>query len=149
MDETRALSIVSALANGVNPQTGEVFPADSPFQSAEITRALYVAVRALQAQPARRRSDVPANAGKPWSDSEDAELLKAFDRGASLAGLAQAHARTVTGIQARLEKHGRVPPQNGNRPSQRASRHGQSASAAAERGPSDRSVRDQSAAFRG
>jgi hypothetical protein len=119
MDEARALTIVSALANGVNPQTGEVFPADSPFQSAQIVRALYVAARALQAQPVRRRADAPANAGKPWSETEDAELLNAFDRGASLASLAQAHARTTMGIQARLEKHGRLAPQSDNRPSQR------------------------------
>ena len=40
MDEQKALNIVTALANGVNPQTGEVFPGDSPYQSAEIVRAL-------------------------------------------------------------------------------------------------------------
>jgi hypothetical protein len=120
MDEVKALSIVSALANGVNPQTGEVFPDDSPYQTAEIVRALFVAARALQSQPStRRRPDTPANAGKPWSENEDAELLKAFDRGVTIPNLAQAHGRTPVGIQARLEKHGRVPPQD-NRPSQRA-----------------------------
>ncbi len=121
MDEVKALSIVSALANGVNPQTGEVFPDDSPYQTAEIVRALFVAARALQSQPVtRRRSDAPVNAGKPWSEGDDAQLLKAFDRGVAIVDLAQAHGRTVVGIQARLEKHGRVPPQVDNRPSQRA-----------------------------
>jgi hypothetical protein len=120
MDEARALSIVSALANGVNPQTGEVFDRDSPYQSADVVRALFVAARALQAQPAaRRRADAPANAGKPWNDNEDADLLREFDRGLPIADLAQKHGRTPVGIQARLEKHGRVPPQQDNRPSQR------------------------------
>ena len=30
MDDNKALSIVSALATGVNPQTGEMFEIDSP-----------------------------------------------------------------------------------------------------------------------
>lgn len=121
MDEARALSIVSALANGVNPLTGEVFAHDSPYQSAEIVRALFVATRALQAHPGtRRRADAPANAGKPWSEAEDADLLQAFDRGVAIAELARMHGRTPFGIQARLGKHGRVPPQQDNRPSQRA-----------------------------
>jgi hypothetical protein len=120
MDEVKALGIISALANGVNPQTGEVFPEDSPYQSAVVVRALFVAARALQAQPnARRRSEAPANAGKPWSDKEDAELLQAFDRGVAIKELAQVHGRTPMGIQARLEKHKRVSPQSDSGPSQR------------------------------
>lgn len=121
MDEARALSIVSALANGVNPHSGEVFAEGSPYQSAEIVRALFVAVRALQGQMSpRRRADAPTNAGKPWTEKEDVELQSAFDRGVTIADLARVHGRTAVGIQARLEKHGRVPPRQDNRPSQRA-----------------------------
>src|SRR5688572_18443227 len=40
MDDNRALAIVSALANGVNPQTGEIFEVDSPYQSVDVIRAL-------------------------------------------------------------------------------------------------------------
>lgn len=47
MDNAQAFRIVSALANGVNPLSGEVFPADSPYQAADIIRALYAAVRAM------------------------------------------------------------------------------------------------------
>ena len=119
MDEPRALNIVTALANGVNPQTGEVFDSDSPYQSAEIVRALFMAVRALQAQHARRRPDAPANAGKPWTPEEDAELLEAFDRGTPMATIAQAHARTLAGIQARLERNNRLEPRYEFRSSQR------------------------------
>jgi hypothetical protein len=49
MDEARALSIVSALANGVNPASGEIFPADSPHQSADVIRALFLVVRLMEA----------------------------------------------------------------------------------------------------
>jgi hypothetical protein len=114
MDEARALSIVSALANGVNPATGEIFPADSPYQTADVVRALFMVSRLLEARPARsrERAAAPGNAGKPWTTEEDQNLLRDFDRGIGIADLAQAHGRTSAGIQARLEKHGRVQPQN-------------------------------------
>ena len=47
MEEARAHAIVSALANGVNPLTGELFAVDSPYQSPDVIRALYCAVRSL------------------------------------------------------------------------------------------------------
>ena len=45
MDESRTVAILSALAHGVNPSTGEVFGADSPYQQAEVVRALFAALR--------------------------------------------------------------------------------------------------------
>lgn len=118
MDEARAHTIVSALANGVNPLTGELFAVDSPYQSADVIRALYCAVRALDASARRRtrgQGAASSNAGKPWSEDEDSQLLAAFDDGLQLAELAQAHGRTRGGIQARLVRHGRLAPQ-GDRP---------------------------------
>jgi hypothetical protein len=114
MDENKALDIVSALANGVNPLTGEVFDSDSPYQSPDIIRALYAAVRSLEAAArtrGRTRSRVPGNAGKPWSEAEDRQLLSKFDAGEPLAQIAQVHERTLAGIQARLERHGRLQTQ--------------------------------------
>lgn len=112
MDDDKALAIVSTLANGVNPQTGEVFDIDSPYQSADVVRALYVAVRALENINRRRarnnRTRLPANAGKPWTAQEDLELLEKFDAGEAVAQLAQLHDRTLAGIEARLERHGRL-----------------------------------------
>lgn len=118
MDDNKALSIVSALANGINPETGEVFYMDSPYQSVDVIRALYVAVRALETTTkAKLRSNkqrTPTNAGKPWTDQEDRELLTKFDEGLSIADLARVHDRTLAGIQARLERHGRLPAQGLN-----------------------------------
>ena len=118
MEDARALTIVTALASGVNPLTGELFAADSPYQSPDVIRALYIAVRALEAT-GRRRTRGPgaasSNAGKPWSDAEDRQLLSAFDNGQPLAELAQTHGRTRGGIQARLIRHGRLTPE-GDRP---------------------------------
>ena len=117
MDEARALTIVSALANGVNPLTGELFAVDSPYQSADVIRAMYCAVRALEGRrpAAHARQASSGNAGKPWTEEEDHQLLSAFDGGRPLAELAQVHGRTRGGIQARLVRHGRLAPQ-GDRP---------------------------------
>jgi len=116
MDETQALSIVAALADGVNPVTGEVFGPDSPYQSAQVIRALYCLLNAVQnkSRPSRRREQMPRNAGKPWTPEEDKVLLAGFDGGKSMTELADQHERTVVGITARLEKHGRVQPQMGS-----------------------------------
>ena len=115
MDDNKALAIVSALANGVNPQSGEMFEVDSPYQSVDVIRALYAAVRALEMTARTKsrtsRGRMPANAGKPWTEQEDRELLEKFDSGQSVPELAQAHDRTLAGIQARLERHGRVQVQ--------------------------------------
>jgi hypothetical protein len=122
MDDQKALSIVSALANGVNPLTGEVFPADSAYQSPDVVRALFVAVRALQgggaAAPStappealRSRTQTRNNVGKPWTEDEDRRLLTEFERGCSPRELAAVLGRSLAGIEARLERHGRIQPQ--------------------------------------
>jgi hypothetical protein len=117
MEEARALTILTALAGGVNPLTGELFAVDSPYQSPDVIRALYCALRALETAGRRRLRgpEAHSNAGKPWSDDEDRQLLSAFDNGRPLAELAQSHSRTRGGIQARLIRHGRLAPE-GDRP---------------------------------
>jgi hypothetical protein len=120
MDEAKALSVVAALANGINPLTGEVLAADSPYQSSTIVRALYVAIRALEQSARRRtrpRTGMPDNAGKLWTEEEDGRLLATFDEGQSIGDLARMHGRTQAGIQARLEKFGRLQLRPEARPS--------------------------------
>lgn len=80
-------------------------------ERAETERALMMAVQALEdaERAARRRSDLPAKTGEPWSEEEeDRRLLAGFDAGSGLAELASRHQRTQTGIRARLVKYGRL-----------------------------------------
>ena len=110
MDHSEALSIVRSLANGVDPGSGEAFAAESPYQRVETVRALFVAADALEqaGRAERRRSELPAKTGQPWSENEDRSLLASFDAGRGLAELAAEHQRTQTGIRARLVKYGRL-----------------------------------------
>jgi hypothetical protein len=175
VDDQQALAIVSALANGANPITGEMFAASSPYQSPDIIRALFVAQRALESRVQRttvstsqstristaspihnagaddsaagarvnRRltnsqsassdkqvSEKPGkvNAGKPWSADEDKQLLQEFDAEQPLVHIARVHGRTVNGVRARLEKHGRLPPSEATRWSERGSSSASSSS---------------------
>ena len=110
MEQAQALAIVKSLANGVDPENGEVFPAEGAYQRPQTVRALYTAVEALEraAQFERRTQQLPAKTGEPWTEEEDRNLLASFDAGHALGDLAVAHQRTQTGIRARLVKYGRL-----------------------------------------
>jgi hypothetical protein len=110
MNASEALGIVRALANGLDPASGEAFAPESAYQRADTVRALFAAAQALEQveRSERRRVDLPAKTGQPWSEDEDRKLLASFDAGRGLAELASAHERTQTGIRARLVKYGRL-----------------------------------------
>jgi hypothetical protein len=110
MDSARALAVVRSLANGVDPESGEVFGAESPYQRPQVVRALYAAANALERQERydRRRTQMPVKTGEPWSEDEDRKLLAAFDAGRALQELAAAHERTMGAVRARLLKYGRI-----------------------------------------
>ncbi len=110
MNAAEALSVVRSLANGVDPESGEVFPADSVYQRAQNVRALYEAASALERQERsdRRKQQLPAKTGEPWTEDDDRRLLSGFDAGRGLPDLAAAHQRTLTGVRARLVKYGRL-----------------------------------------
>ncbi len=108
-----ALPIVRALADGINPLTGEAFSDDCPYSEPRTLRALFSAVELMEREVERekRRERLPANFGKPWTEGEDHELTSAFDSGLTLGELARKHARTLGSIRLRLEKLGKIEPQ--------------------------------------
>jgi hypothetical protein len=115
MEKIDALKILQQLADGIDPQSGQPFRADSPYQHADTVRALFVALRALDAPPAAKPratagENAPQNSGKPWSDDEDKALAAAFDAGRKIPELATQHQRSRFAIEARLAKLGRIEP---------------------------------------
>lgn len=117
MEVARTVEIVSSLADGIDPFTGERYPAGSPYQHPDTVRALFLAVRALRSleQQERRRQGLPRNAGKPWSAEEDERLALEFDNGTPISRLAAEHERTEGAIEARLVKLGKLE-ERGDRP---------------------------------
>jgi hypothetical protein len=115
MENEAALKIIQQLANGIDPHTGEVFRADSPYQHPDTIRALFVALRALEPQATSRPragggENAPKNSGKPWSGEEDQALASAFDAGKQIPELAAQHQRSRFAIEARLAKLGKIAP---------------------------------------
>ncbi len=110
--EQRALEILSRLAQGAHPASGEVLPADSVVREAEVVRALQLARMALgeYLRRAVRRAHAPRNVGAPWTAEEERLMLAAFEAGHSAREIAATLERTLTAIEARLEKLGRLTP---------------------------------------
>jgi hypothetical protein len=122
MEHQQALAILKALAEGVDPATGERFAADSAWQRADTVRALYRAIAAMEAlsAPGAAAAARPArtgrgNAGKPWSKEEDDRLVAGFDAGQTVEALAETHGRSRFAIEARLARYGKVPMPGGLR----------------------------------
>lgn len=114
MDTDKSLEIIQALANGVDPHTGEEYSADSPYQHPQTVRALFAAIEAMDRLKERakkaedRQKRLPGNAGKAWAEEEDQRLVKAFDSGKTVQQLAADHERTDYSICARLVKLGKI-----------------------------------------
>ena len=107
-----ALPIVRALADGVNPETGETFSENCPYAEPRTLRALFSAVELMEREVERekRRERLPANFGKPWTEGEDQALIAEFDAGMPMGEIARKHARTQSSIRLRLEKLGKIEP---------------------------------------
>ncbi|MDB5858334.1 MAG: hypothetical protein JWQ76_2023 [Ramlibacter sp.] len=108
-----ARQIIDTLAQGIHPVTGEAMPEDSPYNAPPVIRALYAVSRALEGTgeapvPARPRRTPPPNAGKPWSDQEDAALETAFDAGIAVKQVAQELGRTAFAVEQRLVRLGKI-----------------------------------------
>lgn len=104
MDIARAKEIVSALAEGVDPTTGEVLPDNSVCNKGEIVRALYTILHFLDEN--KPKKSMPKNAGKPWSAEEDAKLRSCFTSGMSKKELCAEFERTTGSISSRLARLG-------------------------------------------
>jgi hypothetical protein len=117
MEKQQALKILSALANGVHPATGEVFAADSAYQHPDTVRALFEAVRAVEGghvtaaaatPPGPRNGEAAANTFVRWTPEEEARLAAGFETGRTSAELAKLHNRSRAAIEARLLKLGKI-----------------------------------------
>jgi len=119
MDNSQARLIIEALADGIDPVTGEVFPRDSALQNPDVIRALFLASKALEqagtktAAKKPRDPSLPTNAGRSWDIAEDHRLVASFEAGSTEKELAVTHERTITAIRSRLIKLGKLEPNAG------------------------------------
>ena len=108
MEREDLIRTLAAWRDGVDPASGAPLASDHPAQRTDFLRVVCAAIDALAAIAASGR----ANAGRPWSPSEDGLLTQAHQAGMTIAELARAHERTPGAITARLVKLGLIamPP---------------------------------------
>lgn len=121
METNETMKIIQALANGTDPVTGEVFPDSSPYNHPKIIRALFQTLKALERSRGREERERPGNAGKPWDEKEDRDLIKDFDARIPTKEIAAKHGRTEYAITARLVKLGKLSETDLARPLQKES----------------------------
>jgi hypothetical protein len=109
MEIRGALEIIEALADGLDPETGEPAAQESALQQPDTVRALHLALTAL----GRGMSKQPhgtSNSYNAWSAEEDAQLCKEFLAHVQFAEIANIHGRSRGAIVSRLEKLGKINP---------------------------------------
>lgn len=106
MDINKAKEIISALAEGIDPTTGEVLPDDSVCNKGEVVRAFYTVLSTLDASKPKKTQ--PENAGKRWTVEDDKKLCELFDLGVSNKDICNTFKRTSTGIASRLVRLGKI-----------------------------------------
>ena len=82
MDRDEVIQILSLLAEGTNPETGEVYDHGSPYQSPRIIRALFHAVRLLEGN-----GNIQATGDVPKKERKYFEVPPLDESGKELQGL--------------------------------------------------------------
>ena len=100
MDINRAKEILSALAEGVDPTTGEILPDNSVCNKGEIVRAFYSVLNHLDEK--KPKKNLPANAGKSWTNEDEDLLVSLYRSGTPKRDICKTLQRTESGVAARL-----------------------------------------------
>ena len=106
MDIARAKELLSALADGIDPFTGELLPRNHVCNQPEMIRAFHEILNVIPSSS--RKKSLPRNAGKPWTDIEEEKLLDEFDSGMTTSAIAKEHGRSRGAIESRLADLGKI-----------------------------------------
>ncbi|EOX4963881.1 MULTISPECIES: hypothetical protein [Vibrio] len=115
MDQEKVYSIIDALANGIDPNTGEYFPEDSPYNHPDVIRSLFYVLRNKPIQKKQKKSleekqqeniskGLPKNYGLPWTDETVEYVISQYHTNTSIDVIAQEVARKPSSIIGLLKK---------------------------------------------
>lgn len=108
MDILRAKEILTILADGTNPLTGEVLPNSDSCNQVEVVRALHAVLNALNHQEEKNKKSQWENAGKPWSAEEKEQLIQEYHTGLKIHEISKKHGRSRGAIEAKLAQVGLI-----------------------------------------
>ena len=116
MEKSQVVDVLSALASGVHPITGEVFEESSPYNHPKVIRALYGSLDLIQTPagkgPKKSQEEINREEGRPlrfntrWSEKEDEELINLIVKGTLTGEIAEQFQRTKGSIHSRLQGKG-------------------------------------------
>ena len=114
MDIERARALILALAEGIDPITGEVLPPEHICNNPEIIRAFYTAFNNIDSKSAasEKKQKAYESAGKRWTDEDDKLLRELYEKGVKISEIQKQFMRSRGSIQARLAKLGIVEGYN-------------------------------------
>lgn len=112
---------LEALANGVDPETGELLNQESPYNQPEAIRAMWKALDECknttnEVRPSKQETEdkqaknkangLPKNAGVRWTDEEKKQLVDNYNSKISIEDISKLHGRTDGAIIVALAKLG-------------------------------------------
>ena len=103
MDIVMAKEIVQAIADGVDPATGELLPSESVFHSPNVIRALYTLIANV---PNDGPKDPLRNMGKPWTKIEEDKLCDELLSKQKISIIAKEHGRSASAIRSHMKHLG-------------------------------------------
>ena len=115
MHKREVVEVLSALASGAHPITGQVFEEDSPYNHPRVIRALFGSIELIESRSGRTRrtlEEINREQGRPlrsnmrWSEEEDQRLFGLLEEGVLTAEIASRFERTRGAILSRLQGKG-------------------------------------------
>ena len=125
MERGNIISVLEGLANGVDPVTGELLPATSPYNHPEVIRALFHAVNLIsnakkpkktmaEKQQENVNNGLPQNHGLPWDEKDVQAVISQFQSNSSfdaINDIAFKFSRKPNSIFLLLKKHEAISPE--------------------------------------